>query len=93
MSFVVITDVKQPERILCHSCLIYLGDLSRYRESDENGNYETAKYYYQQAMLLAPSEGRSHSQLAILASAESDYLEVIFQYVWYEMVEFFRLLI
>ncbi|RVX20047.1 Protein SMG7 [Vitis vinifera] len=57
--------------ISCHRCLIYLGDLARYKglygEGDsKTRDYAAASSYYLQAASLWPSSGNPHHQLAIL---------------------------
>lgn len=54
--------------ISCHRCLIYLGDLARYKglygEGDsKNRDYAAASSYYLQAASLLPSSGNSHHQV------------------------------
>ncbi|KAL8855160.1 MAG: hypothetical protein Q9221_000066 [Calogaya cf. arnoldii] len=56
----------------CHSTLIHLGDLSRYRESEldtKNGkkNWGPAIGYYDLAIAINPASGTPHNQLAIIA--------------------------
>ncbi|KAJ6804009.1 protein SMG7-like [Iris pallida] len=69
----------------CHRCLIYLGDLARYKASygeDDtvNRDYAAASTYYMQAASLCPSSGNAHHQLAILASYSGDDLVSIYRY-------------
>ena len=58
--------------VACHRCLIYLGDLARYKgmygEGDSiNREFTAASSYYLQAASLWPSSGNPHHQvLAIL---------------------------
>ncbi|PHU05765.1 Protein SMG7 [Capsicum chinense] len=71
--------------ISCHRCLIYLGDLARYRglygEGDSKSrDLAAASSYYLQASSLCPSSGNPHHQLAILASYSSDELVAIYRY-------------
>ncbi|KAK9274422.1 hypothetical protein L1049_019237 [Liquidambar formosana] len=71
--------------ISCHRCLIYLGDLARYRglygEGDSRRrDYAAASSYYLQAASLWPSSGNPHHQLAILASYSSDELVTVYRY-------------
>lgn len=54
--------------ISCHRCLIYLGDLARYKglygEGDsKNREYNAASGYYLQAASLWPSSGNPHHQV------------------------------
>ncbi|KAK4345918.1 hypothetical protein RND71_036094 [Anisodus tanguticus] len=71
--------------ISCHRCLIYLGDLARYRglygEGDSKArDLAAASSYYLQASSLWPSSGNPHHQLAIVASYSSDELVAIYRY-------------
>lgn len=55
--------------ISCHRCLIYLGDLARYKglygEGDSKArDYTTASSYYLQAASLWPSSGNPHHQVS-----------------------------
>ncbi|XP_057431121.1 nonsense-mediated mRNA decay factor SMG7-like [Lotus japonicus] len=69
----------------CHRCLIYLGDLARYKgmygEGDSlNREFTAASSYYFQAASLWPSSGNPHHQLALLASYSGDELVAIYRY-------------
>ncbi|WOK99839.1 protein SMG7 [Canna indica] len=69
----------------CHRCLIYLGDLARYKglygEGDSiSRDYGAASSYYMQAASLCPSSGNPHHQLAILASYSGDELMAVYRY-------------
>ncbi|PKA62439.1 Protein SMG7 [Apostasia shenzhenica] len=69
----------------CHRCLIYLGDLARYKgmygEGDSvNRDFSAASSYYLQAASLWPASGNPHHQLAILASYSSDDLVTVYRY-------------
>lgn len=69
----------------CHRCLIYLGDLARYKGLYGEGDsiireYTAASSYYKQAASLCPSSGNPHHQLAILASYSNDDLVTIYRY-------------
>ncbi|XP_010928322.1 nonsense-mediated mRNA decay factor SMG7 [Elaeis guineensis] len=69
----------------CHRCLIYLGDLARYKglygEGDSvSRDYAAAFSYYMQAASLCPSSGNPHHQLAILASYSGDDLVAVYRY-------------
>ncbi|KAH6818710.1 Telomerase activating protein Est1 [Perilla frutescens var. frutescens] len=71
--------------ISCHRCLIYLGDLARYKglygEGDSKArDFEAASTYYMQASSLCPSNGNPHHQLAILAGYLNDELVSIYRY-------------
>ncbi|KAL6555336.1 hypothetical protein OROGR_006594 [Orobanche gracilis] len=71
--------------ISCHRCLIYLGDLARYKrlygEGDSKArDFAAASSYYMQASSLCPSNGNPHHQLAILAGYSNDELVTIYRY-------------
>ncbi|XP_047329139.1 nonsense-mediated mRNA decay factor SMG7-like [Impatiens glandulifera] len=71
--------------ISCHRCLIYLGDLARYKglygESDcKARDYAAASSYYLQALSILPSSGNPHHQLAILATYSGDELLAVYRY-------------
>lgn len=71
--------------ISCHRCLIYLGDLARYKglygEGDSKSrDYAAASSYYLQAASLWPSSGNPHHQLAILATYSGDELMAVYRY-------------
>ncbi|KAL5987635.1 hypothetical protein ACLOJK_035385 [Asimina triloba] len=69
----------------CHRCLIYLGDLARYKVLYGDGDpvardFTVASTHYIQAASLCPSSGNPHHQLAILASYSGDELLAIYRY-------------
>ncbi|KAE8733101.1 Protein SMG7 [Hibiscus syriacus] len=71
--------------VSCHRCLIYLGDLARYKGLYGDGDsksreYAVASSYYLQAASIWPSSGNPHHQLAILASYSGYELLAIYQY-------------
>ncbi|KAI4368643.1 hypothetical protein MLD38_017179 [Melastoma candidum] len=71
--------------ISCHRCLIYLGDLARYKGlygevENKNREFAAASSYYLQAASLWPSIGNPHHQLAILASYSGDDFGTIYRY-------------
>ncbi|KAG5242546.1 protein SMG [Salix suchowensis] len=71
--------------ISCHRCLIYLGDLSRYKglygEGDsKTRDFSAASSYYKQASSLWPSSGNPHHQLGILATYSGGEFEAIYCY-------------
>lgn len=78
------SDIKKG-LVSCHRCLIYLGDLARYKGLYGEGEsrsreYSAASSYYLQAASLWPSNGNPHHQLAILATYSSDDLVAIYRY-------------
>ncbi|KAL7613015.1 hypothetical protein Lser_V15G05796 [Lactuca serriola] len=71
--------------ISCHRCLIYLGDLARYKGlygegESKSRDYAAASSYYLQAASLWPSSGNPHHQLAILATYSGDELMAVYRY-------------
>ncbi|CAI0548779.1 unnamed protein product [Linum tenue] len=71
--------------ISCHRCLIYLGDLGRYKGLYGDGDAKTREYaaassYYLQAASLWPSSGNPHHQLAIVASYSGDKVGAVYRY-------------
>ncbi|XP_004291734.1 PREDICTED: protein SMG7 [Fragaria vesca subsp. vesca] len=71
--------------ISCHRCLIYLGDLARYKGLYGEGDSKTREYaaassYYLQAASCLPSSGNPHHQLAILASYSGDEVVTVYRY-------------
>ncbi|KAJ4977127.1 hypothetical protein NE237_002233 [Protea cynaroides] len=61
----------------CHRCLIYLGDLARYRElyanpATEKCNWSVAATHYLNASMIWPDSGNPHNQLAVLATYIGD---------------------
>ncbi|CAH8271618.1 unnamed protein product [Arabidopsis lyrata] len=71
--------------VSCYRCLIYLGDLARYKglcgEGDsKNREYAAASSYYLQAASLLPAYGNPHHQLAIVASYLGDEFTTTYRY-------------
>ncbi|KAE8656694.1 Protein SMG7 [Hibiscus syriacus] len=71
--------------VSCHRCLIYLGDLARYKGLYGDGDsksreYAAASSYYMQAASIWPSSGNPHHQLAIIASYSGDELVAVYRY-------------
>ena len=65
----------------CHQTLIYLGDLSRYRASeqlDKNPNFGPAIGYYELASTLQPSSGAGHHQQAVVALEQKQHFRAIY---------------
>ncbi|XP_042520470.1 protein SMG7L [Macadamia integrifolia] len=61
----------------CHRCLIYLGDLARYRKlyarpTTEKCNWSIAATHYLNASMIWPDSGNPHNQLAVLATYIGD---------------------
>ncbi|KAL6854588.1 hypothetical protein ACP4OV_019150 [Aristida adscensionis] len=69
----------------CHRCLIYLGDLARYKSLHGDGDsanreYAAASSYYKEAASICPSSGNPHHQLAILASYSGNEVGAVYRY-------------
>ncbi|EAW12549.1 uncharacterized protein ACLA_009720 [Aspergillus clavatus NRRL 1] len=65
----------------CHSTLIRLGDLSRYRETElvsKDRNWGPAIGYYDLAIVIWPESGASHNQLAVIALADGNHLRATY---------------
>jgi hypothetical protein len=59
----------------CHRCLIYLGDLARYKELHSDGkakDWAIVANYYLQAAALWPASGNPHNQVSILCGRPED---------------------
>ncbi|PSN74835.1 hypothetical protein BS50DRAFT_25515 [Corynespora cassiicola Philippines] len=75
------TDLKTQVLQSCHQTLIYLGDLSRYRETetvDKDRNWGPAKGYYELAAEIYPDDGQSHNQLAILSREDGNHFRTVY---------------
>jgi len=65
----------------CHQSLIYLGDLSRYRASeqlDKKPDFGPAMGYYSLACALRPSSGMGDHQQAVIALEQRHHLRAIY---------------
>ena len=80
---------KLPEKmrrtvlLSCHQALIYLGDLSRYREEGLNRqdcNWAPSIGYYDLAGAVNPNSGASHHQLAVIARHIGDHMRVTYHF-------------
>jgi len=79
------TTVLKKGLISCHRCLIYLGDLARYKSLHGDGDsasreYAAASSYYMEAASIYPSSGNPHHQLAILASYSGNEVVSVYRY-------------
>lgn len=60
-------------QLSCHRCLIFLGDLARYKEVHGSGqdtrsiDFSVAAGYYMQATSLWPSSGNPHNQVLVIS--------------------------
>lgn len=66
----------------CHSTLIRLGDLARYRvqASHKKGGYANALAYYSLARDLLPDAGFSWHQMGIVSLEEGQHLDVLYHF-------------
>ena len=73
-----------------HRCLLFLGDLARYRElytgtgdarSKPHGVWAEADRCYRHSLVHAPMSGHPHNQLAVLASYREFHVVVVYRYV------------
>ncbi|KAK0100067.1 hypothetical protein ONS95_013118 [Cadophora gregata] len=64
----------------CHSTLMRLGDLSRYRNSfrTKDRNWAPALGYYALANDFFPENGYAHQQMAVIALAEENHLDALY---------------
>lgn len=77
-------DLKRCQ-LSCHRCLIYLGDLARYKElhgdaDGQNHDWSVAANYYLKAVSFWPASGNPHNQLAVLATYVGDELLAVYRY-------------
>lgn len=78
------------KRRCIHRCLLYLGDLSRYKElysSSMTRSYGEAEKYYERAAMLNPTAGNAQNQLAVLATYEEKQCIAIYHYCRSIMVD------
>lgn len=64
-------------------CLVFLGDLARYRElhsQKAKKNFTAAENYYHRALQLMPENGNPHNQLAVLATYVEAETVAVYRY-------------
>lgn len=68
----------------CYRCLIYLGDLERYRGSCQREisahDWTAAEQHYSTALLLRPYSGNPHNQCGVIANYRGDDLSGFYHY-------------
>ena len=66
-------------QISCHSTLLHLGDLSRYRNMlrTQDRSWKVAIAYYNLADALCPDIGSAQNQLAVIALADANHLDAV----------------
>lgn len=75
-------EVKRWARESVHRCLIYLGDLCRYKlDIYPNWDASLAIRYYSQALYLNSDHGMPHNQMGTLATAQNRSLDAIYHYM------------
>ncbi|GIY64505.1 telomerase-binding protein EST1A [Caerostris extrusa] len=80
ISGIIIPDYLKCLLISVQKVLIYLGDLSRYKEQlTQSPNYGKARSYYLKAQQIAPKNGKPYNQLAILACFTRQSLLALFE--------------
>ncbi|XP_065055550.1 telomerase-binding protein EST1A-like isoform X1 [Rhopilema esculentum] len=66
----------------CHLILLNLGDLERYiTDLQQDLNYSKANENYLKAQLLAPKNGKSYNQLAVVAVKSKKKLDAVYYYI------------
>ena len=61
--------------------LIFVGDLERYvAQLQQDENYDKAKECYKQAQILAPKNGKSYNQMAVVSVVTKHKLDAIYFY-------------
>lgn len=71
-------------------CLIFLGDLARYRElHGENSvkDWSSAERFYHQALAVLPTSGNPHNQLAVVATYTDAECVSVYRYCRSLMIE------
>ncbi|KAH7332042.1 hypothetical protein KP509_20G065100 [Ceratopteris richardii] len=71
--------------VTCNKILVYLGDLSRYKElyavmESSDRDWSVAANYYKQAAVLWPSSGNPYNQLAVLCTYCGNSLSALYLY-------------
>ncbi|KAM4054752.1 est1 DNA/RNA binding domain-containing protein [Hirsutella rhossiliensis] len=66
----------------CHSTLLHLGDLARYRiqARHKNSGFETALTYYGLARHLMPNSGFAFHQMGIVNLDQANHLDVVYHF-------------
>lgn len=75
------SDLRKRILLSCHSTLIRLGDLSRYRETElvsKDRNWGPAIGYYDLAAVIYPASGASHNQQAVIALADGNHFRATY---------------
>lgn len=70
-------------RTSLHRCLVFLGDLARYRElhsQKAKKNFVAAENFYYKALAVIPENGNPHNQLAVLATYVEAETVAVYRY-------------
>ena len=76
-------EIQDKVTLTVHRCLIYLGDLARYRElhSDrKEKKYSLARNFYTLAIWLCPDIGNPFNQLAVIDTYEGNEISAVEHY-------------
>ena len=74
---------REKNRQSCHRCLIFLGDLARYKElhnQKSKKDFTKAEEYYHKAIAVLPESGNPHNQLAVLATYSDAECIAVYRY-------------
>lgn len=75
-------ELKEWAKQSIHQCLIYLGDLCRYKlELKSNSEPTIASRYYLQAVAFKPDYGMPHNQMGTLAMNQNNFLDAVYHYL------------
>lgn len=76
----VSAEVEHLLEMSCHATLLHLGDLSRYRNEirTKDRSWDSSIAYYRLAGDLCPDSGSSHNQMAVIALADGNHLDVLY---------------
>ncbi|PGH23413.1 hypothetical protein AJ80_02523 [Polytolypa hystricis UAMH7299] len=76
-------ELRSAVLLSCHTTIIRLGDLSRYREMElvppsKDRNWDPAISYYNLAEAINPDSGVSHNQLAVIGLVSGNHLQATY---------------
>jgi hypothetical protein len=81
----VTPEIQEKATLTVHKCLIYLGDLARYRElhsdSKKEKRWSLARNFYTLAVWLCPEIGNPFNQLAVIDTYEAQELSAVEHYI------------
>lgn len=76
-------EMKDMALSVCHKCLIFLGDLARYKQlasAEESKDWDVPSSYYSEAVDLIPSNGNPFNQLAVIATYQNEEMDAAYYY-------------